>query len=114
MTLARIASIGEHLAERLGIEHRLGTVLHPSGAIEHVWAEQKAEWVVSLATRLGVARQYVATVGDSVGDYAMFGVSGQAFCVGAQAPGLKPGWLHWPDADIEQIARHLIEVWRNS
>jgi phosphoserine phosphatase len=100
-----------HFAEKLGVEHCLGTALQDSGAVEHVWSEHKAAWVVQMSARLGVSREYIAAVGDSVGDYEMLGVAGKAFFVGTQAPESHPEWLHWPAANIEHVARHLIETW---
>lgn len=100
----------DHLARQLGIEHTLGTVLQPSGRIEHVWAEHKAEWVLSLAVRLGVDPEHIAAVGDSAGDHPMLGVARRAVFVGAQAPPERE-WLHRPAANLEDVARHLIEAW---
>lgn len=43
-------------ARRLGAQFHLGTELRPSGAVVHVWPEDKAVWLSDLATRLGVSR----------------------------------------------------------
>jgi len=34
--------------------------------------------------------------------------------VGRALPSVQPGWLHYPAADIEAVARHLVAVWKLS
>jgi len=99
-----------HIADAFGIEHCLATVLQDSGAIDHVWPEHKAQWVLDLAARLKVPVGRTAAVGDSAGDYDMLGVVGTPIFVGVEPPS-QASWRHMPAANIEHIARHLIEEW---
>jgi HAD superfamily phosphoserine phosphatase-like hydrolase len=99
-----------HFANAFGIDHCLATVLHDSGAIDHVWPEHKAQWVLELAALLKVPAERTAAVGDSTGDYDMLGVVGTPIFVGATPP-LQAQWRHMPAADIEHVCRHLIETW---
>ena len=101
----------QHLAEQLAIEHCLATSLQDSGAIDHVWPEHKAQWLLDLTTRMGVSPQRTAAIGDSAGDYEMLGVAGIPIFVGVESPPVESDWLHWPAANIEHVARHLIEAW---
>jgi len=34
--------------------------------------------------------------------------------VGRELPSVQQGWLHYPAADIEAMARHLVAVWKLS
>jgi phosphoserine phosphatase len=99
-----------HFADDLGIEHCLATGLQDSGAIEHVWPEHKAQWLLDLAARLRVPIERTAAVGDSAGDHEMLGVAGVPIFVGAEAPS-NTGWLHMPEASIDHVARHLVKLW---
>lgn len=99
-----------HFADKLRIEHYLATHLQDSGAIDHVWPEHKARWVLDLAARLSVPLERTAAVGDSAGDYQMLGAVGKSIFVGAERPP-QAGWLHMPSADVEEVARHLIKEW---
>jgi phosphoserine phosphatase len=99
-----------HIADAFGIDHCLATVLQDSGAIDHVWPEDKASWVLDLARRLKVPVERSAAVGDSAGDYNMLDVVGTPIFVGLEAPP-QGSWRHMPAANIEHIARHLIEAW---
>lgn len=100
----------EHLAEQWGIEHCLATALEESGVIDHVWPEHKAQWVLNLATRLGIELERTAAVGDSAGDSGMLDAVGTPIFVGAELPSGPRRWIHLPHADIEHIAYHLIEA----
>ena len=100
-----------HIATSLGIEHCLGTVLEDSGSIQHVWPEHKAKWILELARRLEITIERTAAVGDSAGDYDMLGVVGIPIFVGMELPSPQPTWLHLPAANIEHVARHLIDAW---
>jgi phosphoserine phosphatase len=111
-----IASITWHFAatyfaDTLGIEHCLATVLQDSGAIDHVWPEHKAQWALDMAARLKVPLERTAAVGDSAGDYDMLGVVGTPIFVGVEPPPPQVSWRHMPAANIEHVARHLIDVW---
>jgi phosphoserine phosphatase len=104
----------EHFARLLDVEHWQGTVLEESGEIRHVWPEDKAPWVRGLAQRLGVPWERTAAVGDSAGDQQMLGAVAFPVFVGRELPSVQPGWLHYPAADIEAVARHLVAVWKPS
>jgi len=100
----------EHFARLLGVEHWQGTVLEESGEIRHTWPEDKAPWVRELAQRLEVPWERTAAVGDSAGDLEMLRAVGVPVFVGREVPAVQPGWLHYPAADIEALAKHLVAV----
>jgi HAD superfamily phosphoserine phosphatase-like hydrolase len=100
-----------HFAHQWGIEHCLATTLHDSGAIGHVWPDHKPHWMLELAAQYNVPRNRVAAIGDSAGDYGMLEAAGVPIFVGAEASKAKPGWIHWPDANIGHLAQHLIDLW---
>ena len=102
----------KHFARRWGIGHYMGTNILPTGEIEHVWAEHKAEFIHRLSSQLDIPRERIAAVGDSPGDYDMFEAAGIPIFVGATYPPNQPGWLCLPNANILDIAEHLIEIWR--
>jgi HAD superfamily phosphoserine phosphatase-like hydrolase len=104
----------EYFARRLGVEHWQGTELKESGEIHHIWPEDKARWVRELAIRLRVPLGRTAAVGDSGGDLDMLAAVGVPVFVGRELPSAQQGWLHFPEADIEAVARHLVGVWRLS
>ena len=101
----------EHFARLLGVEHWQGTVLEECGEIRHSWPEDKALWVRRLSTRLGVPRDRTAAVGDSAGDLPMLRAVGVPVFVGAELPSASEGWLHYPAADIQAVASHVVSVW---
>jgi len=100
----------QYFADKWGIEHCLATTLHEVGTIDHVWPEHKAEWLLELSERLGIPRARTAAVGDSAGDYEMLGVANTSIFVGRELPPRQQNWIHWPAADIEQIASHLLNA----
>jgi phosphoserine phosphatase len=104
----------EHFARLLGVEYWQGTVLEESGEIRHIWPEDKAPWVRRLAERLEVPPGRTAAVGDSVGDLQMLRAVGVPVFVGRELPSAQQGWLHFPEADIEAVARHLVGIWKLS
>ena len=104
----------EHFARLLGVEHWQGTVLEESGEIRHIWPEDKAPWARELAQRLEVPLEKTAAVGDSAGDLEMLRAVGLPVFVGHELPAAQHGWLHYPAADIEAVARHLVAVWKLS
>lgn len=104
----------EHFARLLDVEHWQGTVLEGSGEIRHVWPGDKAPWVRALAQRLAVPWERTAAVGDSAGDQQLLGAVAVPVFVGRELPSIPPGWLHYPAADIEAVARHLVRVWKLS
>lgn len=104
----------EYFARRLGVEHWQGTELKASGEIRHIWPEDKARWVRELAVRLRVPFVRTAAVGDSTGDLQMLGAVGVPVFVGRDLPSAQQGWLHFPEADLEAVARHLVGIWKLS
>jgi HAD superfamily phosphoserine phosphatase-like hydrolase len=104
----------QQFAEDWEIEKYLATKLHADGSIDHVWPEDKARWLVDLATQLGVSNSRVAAVGDSAGDFEMLQAVGVPIYVGADLPEHGSSWLHWPAAKIDRIAQHLVELWNLS
>lgn len=100
----------EHFAGEWGIEHCLATTLQASGEIDHVWPEHKAQWARDLAARLSIPLERTAAVGDSSGDYEMLRAAGTSIFVGSELPPVQQDWLHWPAANIEHLARHVVEV----
>lgn len=101
----------QQFADDWGIARFLATKLHPDGSIDHVWPEDKARWLVDLATQLGVSNSRVSAVGDSAGDFEMLRAVGVPIYVGVDRPEHESRWLHWPSASIDKIAQHLIGMW---
>ncbi len=101
----------EHFARRWNIEHFIATDILPTGEIEHVWAEHKAHFIHRLASRLGIPLERVAAVGDSSGDYDMLQLAGIPIFVGEDNQPNQHDWLCLPNANISEIAEHLIKVW---
>ncbi len=104
----------EYFARLLGVDHWQGTVLEECGEIRHIWPKDKAVWVRMLAERLEVPRERTAAVGDSISDLPMFRAVGVSVFVGAELPPGSEGWLHYPAADIQAVARRLASVWNLS
>lgn len=102
----------EHFAKEWEIEHYIGTGTSEAGVIEHVWAEQKAEFLKSLSTELGLPRSRIAAIGDSSGDFDMLDVAGEPIFVGASTAQCAGSWKHMPNADISEIAEYLVEKWQ--
>jgi len=100
-----------HFAKRWSIAHYIGTNILASGEIEHVWAEQKAQFVQKLSAQLNIPLARTAAVGDSSGDFDMLKIVGVPVYVGVSTQQCQEGWLHLPNADITDIARILIERW---
>jgi HAD superfamily phosphoserine phosphatase-like hydrolase len=98
----------EWFAERLGADVAVGTGLSASGAIEHVWAEDKAARVAQLAARRGIDLEEIAAVGDSSGDVPMLRLAGLPVFVGRSVPAVLPRVVHMPQADIAVVARRII------
>ena len=98
----------EHFAGEWGVEHCLATTLQASGAIDHVWPEDKALWARDLSARLSIPLERTVAVGDSGGDYEMLRAVGTSIFVGSESPPVQQDWLHWPAANIEHLAHHVI------
>lgn len=95
-------------ARWLGTDHYVGTRLLPDGRIEHFWPADKARWLAALARRLEVNPGEVAAVGDSAGDLPMLRSVGRPIFVGPTLPDDLAPAAHYPDGDIERIARRLV------
>jgi phosphoserine phosphatase len=100
-----------HFADAFGIEHCLATDLRESEIIDHVWPEHKAQWTVDLASQLNVPSARTAAVGDSTGDFDMLEVVGVPIFVGPELPQSQVSWHHMPAANIEHVAKYLIDSW---
>jgi HAD superfamily phosphoserine phosphatase-like hydrolase len=101
----------EHFATEWEIEHYIGTGTSETGEIEHVWAEHKAQFIHKLSTQLDIPLNRIAGVGDSVGDFDMLNTVGEAIFVGGSRDESEKGWLHMPNANIVDMAQHLISKW---
>ena len=98
-------------ADKLGVKHFLGTGLEQDGRIRHVWPEDKARWVESLALQLQVPHERIAAVGDSTGDTAMLKAAALPLFVGMHPP---PGssFVLRPEANILALAQEILSTWR--
>jgi HAD superfamily phosphoserine phosphatase-like hydrolase len=101
----------EKFAKHWEIEHFIGTDVLNSGEIEHVWAEQKAQFIQKLSSQLEIPLTRIAAIGDSSGDFDMLNIAGEAIFVGSSAQQCSKNWLHLPNANIVEIAKYLIEKW---
>ncbi len=101
----------DNFAKKWGIEHYIGTNVLESGEIEHVWAEQKAQFIQKLSSQLKIPFARIAAVGDSSGDFDMLKIAGEAIFVGSSAQQCSRNWLHLPNANIVDIAEYLIKKW---
>ena len=101
----------EKFAEQWEIEHFIGTDVLESGVIEHVWAEQKAQFIQKLSSQLEIPLTRIAAIGDSSGDFDMLNLAGEAIFVGGSALQCSDNWLHIPNANIVEIAKYLIDKW---
>jgi phosphoserine phosphatase len=100
----------EAFAEEFGATAWLGTVLHNSGRISHIWPEDKARWLQAELMRRGLAAESVAAVGDSSGDVPMLGVAGLPVFVGEERlDGLPERTIHIPAADQRDVARVILQ-----
>jgi phosphoserine phosphatase len=98
-------------AERLNVEHHLGTDVTPSGEIIHVWARDKARWLRELSVSYEVKAERTAAVGDSLGDKEMLAQANLRFFVGpAIAPELG-SVVHLPGADLRRVSEQIIDAW---
>lgn len=102
----------EYFAEKWSIEYFIGTGILPSGEIDHVWAEQKAQFLKKLSAQLNIPLARIAAVGDSSGDFDMLEIAGIPIYVGTSFQKHQNDWLHLPNANIMDIAQHLVNEWR--
>lgn len=101
----------EVFANKWGIEHYIGTDILESGEIEHVWSEQKAQFVHKLSSQLQIPLERIAAVGDSSGDFDMLNIAGAPIFVGQSTEQCADRWLHLPNANLLGIAEYLIDQW---
>lgn len=104
----------EYFARRLGVEHWQGPEVEESGEIHDIWPEDKARWVRELEVLLLVPLARTAAVGDSAGDLQMLRAVGVPVLVGHELPSAEEGRLHFPETDIDPVARHLEAIWNLS
>jgi phosphoserine phosphatase len=98
----------EWIAEKLGVEVALSTGIGSDGTILHVWPHDKERLLLERRAMLGLPVERVAAVGDSRGDLAMLRAAGIPVFVGRSLPEEITGVRHLPDADILDVARHII------
>jgi phosphoserine phosphatase len=98
-------------AERLGVKWYLGTDLLEGGDIGHVWPEDKASWLISLASQLMVPADRVAAVGDSRGDVDLLRAASLRVFVGSTLPADLANVQHLPQASIDVVATRIVEAW---
>lgn len=102
----------EWFANRIGVQHFLGTGLDETDAIDHVWPEDKGRWVGEIARALGVPKERVAAVGDSWRDVPMLEAASLRFYVGDARGRVPDGAQLVPNGDVEQIALAVVESWK--
>jgi len=101
----------EWFARELGIARFLGTGLTRSGRVRHVWGRDKAIWLQELARQVGVPRARTAAVGDSGSDRALLSAAGLRFYVGTRPPPRLGSLAHYPEGDIAEVARTILQQW---
>ena len=103
----------EAFARRLGIESFTATELRADRSISHVWAEDKAQFLRSMAARAGLQNSSVFAVGDTSGDVPMLNAAGQGYFVGrVYAEGLNPEVRHAHGGGLNVIAADILERMR--
>lgn len=95
-------------ARHLQVEHYVGTVLKPDGAISHFWPRDKATWIEGLRAMLRIPSDRVAAVGDSSGDIDMLRAARHSVFVGAILPDELHEVSHLPGADIVTVAEWIV------
>ena len=95
-------------ARRLGADYFVGTRLLHDGRVEHFWPQDKGSWLTALMRQLGVRREEVAAVGDSVGDIELLRAAGHPFLVGSVRPAELDDVPHHPDGNLAEIALSLV------
>jgi len=98
-----------HFARLFGVHYWLGTALQLPGKIDHVWPEDKAQWVEQLCKQLKIPDGMVAAVGDSPSDAELFSVADHAFYVGYSSVPELLRCTHLPGADISELSKHILE-----
>lgn len=98
-------------ARELGIRHFMGTDLSPLGEVTHAWPTTKGKWLHALTKSVGLPRVRVAAVGDSLGDTHLLRSASIRIFVGANPPTL-PRLVHMPEADLRDVAQHILDLWR--
>jgi HAD superfamily phosphoserine phosphatase-like hydrolase len=98
-------------ARQLGIANFLGTKLKADGTIQHVWPEQKAEWLTKVGQQLQLPCERIAAVGDSAADMHMLRAATLSYFVGRDAPA-ESDFLFRPKADIRLLADEILSSWR--
>lgn len=101
----------EWFAAQLNVQHFLGTTLHPSGEIGHVWAADKGTWITTLARKLGVPYERTACVGDSGGDAEMLRAVNLRYSVGEDPIAEVSGVTHLRQGDLTEVAGQILNRW---
>jgi phosphoserine phosphatase len=98
-------------AQQIGVTHHLGTSFTTPDDIRHVWAHDKAQWVLSLANEFSVPHTRTAAVGDTRGDAQMLRAVSLPFFVGASPLEDVAGLIHLPGADLRLVAKWILDEW---
>jgi phosphoserine phosphatase len=98
----------EIIARDLGIYSMIATYLNwNSKKIDHIFAEDKADFLQQLTYEHRIPEDRVFAVGDSGGDVPMLEVAPHGFYLGTTDPQI-PGIVHLPNAGIDTIAQLVI------
>jgi phosphoserine phosphatase len=96
------------LAQRWGASFAIGTGLTDAWAVDHVWPEDKPRWLLRFAETCGAPASSIAAVGDSPGDVPMLLTAARSYFVGPGPLALPAHVIHWPSANIDDIARDVL------
>ena len=100
----------ERIASDLGISELIATDFDwESKRIDHVFPGDKANYLKRLAYQHRIPDDRVFAVGDSSGDVPMLTTAQRGYFVGENDPHIQ-GVLHFPDAGIDEIARHMLNT----
>jgi phosphoserine phosphatase len=98
----------EALARRWGASFAIGTGLTDTWEIDHVWPEDKPQWLLRFAEACGAPVSSIAAVGDSPGDVPMLLTATRSYFVGPGPVALPARVIHWPGANIDDLARDVL------
>jgi phosphoserine phosphatase len=102
--------IVEWFAKRFCTAHWAAVGFNPDGTVTPFWPEDKGPWLEQLMAKLHVSRHEVAAVGDSPRDASLLLAAGHSFYVGTESPEGLSGIQHYPDGNIEAVARAILRL----
>ena len=79
------------------------------GETDHVWAQNKADWIKGIVEGLDVPFEQTAGIGDSDGYAELLRAIHLRFSVGRDPIRGVPGVTHLPGLDIRQIASRILD-----